>query len=122
MSKVLKRHFNLAKKLASKSDHHSYRLGCVIFKGSKVLSLGYNQIKTHTQSPHDWKMIHAEFHALLGVAVCDLRGASACVYRESRSGRVGLAKPCKGCESLLFGAGLRKVYFTTDTGYDSYTL
>lgn len=120
MNKVLKKHYLLAQKLASKSDHHTYKLGCVIFRNNNVIGVGFNKIKTHPKSPHKWKMIHAEFDALIGVQASDLRGSSVIVYRESKAGNIGLAKPCKSCEGLLFQVGIEKVYYTTDNGISCY--
>jgi len=110
---------NLAKRLSEKSDHPKFKLGCVIFKKNNVVSVGFNKMKTHPRSPHHWKMIHAEFHALLGVSPSDLLGSSVFVYRENhKSGNVGLAKPCKVCEKMLHDVGIKEVYYTTSTGIE----
>lgn len=117
MEKRHHKHFRLAKIVSLKSDHPQYRLGCVIAKGNTVISTGYNRMKTHTKSPHTWKMIHSEFMAILGVPVSDLRGAAVYVYREKRDGSLGNAKPCSSCTKMLQALGIKVVYFTTDGGY-----
>lgn len=114
------RYFDLAKKLAVKSDHAKYQLGCVIVSKNKVLSLGFNQLKTHSKSPHKWKTLHAEIDALLGNSFEDLKGCEAYVYRQTKDGCRAMAKPCPVCELALKKAGIKKVYFTVDNelGYD----
>lgn len=108
------KYFDLAKKLSKKSDHHSHQLGCVIVNKNKVIGLGFNQIKTHTRSLHQFKMLHAEMSALLGNSYEDLRGCEAYVYRECKNGKKAMAKPCPACEQALKLAGIKKVYFTVD--------
>jgi deoxycytidylate deaminase len=116
------RFFNLARQLSLKSTHHTHRLGCVLVRGTKVIGVGYNQLKSHPNSPDDWKTVHAEFHAVLGVSPADLHKARAYVYRESKSGDWALAKPCTSCQKLLRDCGVVEVLFTTSSGYDTLSL
>lgn len=109
--------FKLAKKLSEKSDHHSHHLGCVIVNKNSVISVGFNQLKTHSKSPHKYKMLHAEISALLGNTYRELKGCTAYIYREHRSGEKALAKPCPSCEIALKEAGIKKVCYTTEEGY-----
>lgn len=122
MSKAIVKYFNMAKKLAKKSDHYQHKFGCVIVKKNTPVGFGYNQIKTHTKSPHAWKMIHAEFHAIVGVDPADLRNASVFVHRESKTGKTGMAKPCASCEKMLQDVKVKEVYYTTEDGYEHYEL
>ena len=116
------KYFDLAKRLSLKSDHCRYCIGCVIVKKSKVVGVGYNQLKTHPKSPHDYNTIHAEFSAILGVPVADLKGATVYVYRENKKGELALAKPCKHCQKMLEGCGVKTVYYTVDKGIDYYEI
>ena len=52
--------FNLAGKVARLSNNPKFKLGCVIVRGSKVISVGTNNIKTHPRSTHPFKSLHAE--------------------------------------------------------------
>lgn len=123
MARPMHRYLNLAKRLAQKSNHHSYKLGCVVVNKGKVVGLGYNKLKTHPKSNHEWSMIHAEFDAILGVSASDLHNAEVLVYREKKNGSVGLAKPCKCCEKMLREAGIKKVYYTNEMGkVESYII
>jgi deoxycytidylate deaminase len=53
------KHFALAQKISRLSSHHSHKLGAVIAKRNKVVSVGYNQIKTHPVSTHPYQQLHA---------------------------------------------------------------
>jgi len=116
MTPKLYRIFNVAKRLSQKSNHPSHKLGCVIFNKKILIGFGYNQVKTHPKSKTNYSNIHAEFHSILGVNPSDLRNASAFVYRETVKGTIGMAKPCPICKKLLFGAGIKEVYYTTQNG------
>lgn len=90
------------------------QLGAVLVRGSRVISVGYNQRhKTHPKAATWTQSIHAEHSALLGV---DAQGADLLVYRALRNGATALAKPCPDCWRLLRRAGVRRVYYTTPTG------
>ena len=93
------RYFDLAQRVAKKSNHPTYKLSCIIYKKKRIVAIGYNQIKTHTKSPNEWKMLHAEIHSILGADPSDLNGAPAFVYMENRKGKVGRGKPCLTCEN-----------------------
>jgi deoxycytidylate deaminase len=113
-----KRFFDIAQKLAQKSDHASHQLGAVLVSRGKIVSFGWNQMKTSPHSPHPFKSIHAEFHALSGVALKDLKDTEMYVFREKKDGSLGNAKPCKFCAKMLELSGIKKVYYTIDGGYD----
>lgn len=116
--------FDLAKKLSKKSQHHSYKMGCVIVNKNKVVSLGINKIKTHTKSPHRFKMLHAEIDAVLGIDQEELKGCTAYVYRGTKDGKPAMSKPCPACQTILKEAGIKQVYYTVDneTGFDYINL
>jgi diaminohydroxyphosphoribosylaminopyrimidine deaminase/5-amino-6-(5-phosphoribosylamino)uracil reductase len=112
MGKVHKNFLHLARKAESLSDHPNYRLGCVIAKKSRLLGIGFNQMKTHPRSKSF--TIHAELKAILN-SRCDLRGATAYVSRHTTL-LPASAKPCRNCEELLIEAGIKRVFFTTPFG------
>jgi len=111
------RYFDLARKLSKKSTHHQHQLACVIVHKNRVVSMGWNQKKTHSKSIHKFKMLHAEIHALLGCTYDELKGCVAYVYRETKNGQPAMSKPCTTCEIALKLAGIEKVYYTSDEGY-----
>lgn len=110
--------FDLAKKLAKLSNHHSYKHGCVIVDKDKIVSVGTNLLKTHPKSNHPWNMVHAELAAILDHKFIDLKGCHAYVYRENLNGVIGNSKPCKYCEAVLKEAGIKKVFYTIENGYN----
>jgi len=118
----INRIFEIAKKLAKKSDHPRYRLGCVLMNKKHVIGLGFNAHRTHPKSPHKYKHIHAEFSAILGCEVSDLRDSVAYVYRENRNGVIGMAKPCPTCHKMLQDVGVKRIYYTDKDGYKSFDL
>lgn len=101
----------LAKHASKKSDHHSHHIGCVIAKGSKVLGIGWNVLKTHPKSPHAYKSIHAEFMAAIK-ADMEISGATAYVFREQKNGVWATAKPCKYCWQFLMDSGIKEVIYS----------
>lgn len=67
-------------------------------------------------------MLHAEISAIIGSSYQDLNGCDAYVYRERRDGKLGMSKPCAGCELALKLAGIRKVYYTSEEGFKEKNL
>ena len=116
----LDRHFELATKLALKSEY-KYKLGCVIAKKNRIVGLGFNKpYKTHPDSPNEFKNIHAELDALIGVDHKDLQDATVYVSRIRKDGRLALSMPCQHCMELLRKAGVGVVYWTTDDDTKGY--
>lgn len=116
-SVALSRYQRFAKvafELAAASDHKGdHKLCALVVWKNEVLSVGYNQHKTHPISA-DTKLqqLHAEMHALLRCP--DPEGADVIVVRAKASGRPGLARPCAVCEGILRRSGVRRVLYTID--------
>lgn len=112
------RMFHLARKMAKKSKS-SHKLGCVIANRNKVISVGHNDMsKTHPKSNSPFRTLHAEVDALIGLSYLETAGCTAYVFREFKDGRYAMAKPCKACELALIKAGIKRVCYTTDNGWD----
>lgn len=106
----LPRVFRLAQKESEKSDQ-KFKLGAVIVKGSRVLSKGYNQQKTHPiYGSGAYNNLHAEGDAIYKAlrAGIDIVGSIMYVYRRNSN----MAAPCKGCEALLRRYGINSVVYT----------
>lgn len=113
--------FHFAKDLTQYSDYHQHKVGCVIVKKNRVISFGYNKRQTHPKSTHKFHYLHAEVDALLKIYKASwAQGCIAYVYRQTRDGSLGLAKPCAECQKALKKAGIKKVFFTTKGSYDCY--
>lgn len=106
--------YTLAQRIARKSTHYQHRVSCVVYRGKEVIAVGFNQLKTHTQSPDPWHTVHAEFASLWGLSKDDLKKAKIFVYRETVTGHIGLARPCEHCERMIRSLGIRKVYYSVD--------
>jgi deoxycytidylate deaminase len=101
--------FRLAKKESRKNTTHRIKVGAVITKNGRVLSLGHNLAKTHPAI--GTYQIHAEAAAIIA-ARHELMGASIWVYRETADGIPGMAKPCSDCMALIIHSGIERVYYS----------
>lgn len=106
----------MASKVALKSTYKQHRLGAVVVKGGRILATGYNQLRPSKLI--GTATLHAEAAAILELLKNqrqhDAVGADIYVSRWTRGGRIGMAKPCDQCMSLLRSVGISTVYFTTD--------
>jgi len=117
------RFIRLASKVAEFSQHPRYRLGAVIVKGSSILSIGVNKLKTHTLQNNSYtgqkaKSIHAELSAIIGLSKKQLNGSTIYIARILANGDYGLSKPCASCRILLVEVFVKKAVWTTPIGWD----
>lgn len=110
------RFFDLAKKISKLSNHEHFKLGSVIVRGSKIVSVGTNNIKTHPKSTHPFYSLHAEMAAIL-LAKQDLAKCEIYVYRETKSGIPVMSRPCEYCFPFIKEAGLKKIHYSIDGNY-----
>ena len=116
---------SVAQRVAQGSEHDHYRLGAIITRGNRIISVGWNKNKTHPrQLPYlkegkqvTTKSVHAELDAIIGVPVHLLRGSTIYVARILANGSTGLAKPCASCRKIIEAANIKKIVYTTNTGY-----
>lgn len=107
----------LAKKISERSDHHKYKMGCVIARGRKVLGSGFNMTKTHPKSPHCHRQVHAEFMAALSANLMEIEGATAYIFRQQKDGTWAIARPCKYCMSFLKKCGIKEVIYSFEGSF-----
>ena len=107
----------LLKKLSTFSDHWQHKMACVIADKNKVVSGGFNSVKTHSKSKARFNMLHAEVAAILGFSAEDLRGCTAYVFRQHRDGNFAMAKPCPACEEALRQVGIKKVVYSIENSF-----
>jgi deoxycytidylate deaminase len=111
---------NLIRREACKSNV-KHKLGCVIIKGSSILSVGHNQRRYSTlisshPNLHPLSLC-AEKHSLLKLrGKGTAKGARLYVGRVNSKGEFLLAKPCKTCRKMIEDMGIKKVYYTTSEG------
>lgn len=110
--------FNAAKRQSKKSTY-MHKMGAVVVKKNKIISTGYNKpTKTHPLSENEFKTVHAELDAILGLSDEEIYGSHVYIFREYKSGEPATAKPCKHCEKLLRKKGVSKVFYTcSETQY-----
>lgn len=107
-------HFlKLARKESKKSDNEYYKLGCVIVRGSKILGMGHNLLKTHPKSPHAFRSTHAEFMATISAGF-EIKGATVYVFRENKNGTLAMSRPCDSCWKFLSDSGVKKIVYSAD--------
>ena len=106
---------------AERSKMYPYRLGCVVFKGKRILSCGFNQIRTSNAIPDRFKKfieaLHAEQHAIMRVPNKELlNGASLLVIRINRNGKLTNARPCKNCMKTINYFKISNIYYSNENG------
>lgn len=106
-------------KEASKKSSYYHRLGAVIVKKNRVMSVGYNKPhKTHPDSKTAYKTVHAEFDAIKKLSQDELKGATIYVLRDAKSGS-RMAKPCQCCMDLISLVGIKKIIYSSNEGYET---
>jgi deoxycytidylate deaminase len=116
--------FRISQRLAKQSKFPQHKLGAVIVKGNRILSTGINSLRSSRIIGKP--TLHAEAAAVLKLLKegrqADLVGADLYVSRFTRAGNIGLARPCPACWSLLRAVGIRRVFYTTNTGVMSESI
>jgi len=109
--------FHPALKLAieeAKLSTYQHKIGCVIFKGKRIVSSAHNAIRT-SKVPNKFKhyieSLHAEAHCIIK-ARKNLKGYSILVIRLNNRGNLVLAKPCEFCSEFIEYVGIKNVYYS----------
>lgn len=105
-------YFKICERISRNSDHHQHKIGAVVVNNGKVLSQGFNKMKTDPNSPHPYKSCHAEFVAIKALPKKDLKNATIYVFRQQRDGQYANAKPCMSCRKLIEASGIKKIIYT----------
>lgn len=128
------KYFNMIIKIAESLEPVSnQRLAAILVYKNEILAVGHNKFKTHPFakkfSKHSMAIyLHAEVdcikNALRNYDLETIKKATLYVARVKRpedNHKIfvqGMAKPCCGCMSAIAHFGIRKVYYTTEDGYD----
>ena len=127
------RYFDIAKRVALKSEFDRAPTGCVVVYKNKVIGTGRNFYKTHplqkkynryrTFDEHNYPYIRPSVHAeiaalssLIDNPDINWSKVDIYIYRCCKSREFGLARPCAGCMQLIRDLGIKNVYYTTDYG------
>lgn len=133
------RWFDLARQEAEKSSFHRFKVGCVVVYNGYVLAAGCNSSKSDTvQKKYNYyrkfnnydsgtmvqHSLHAEIAALKSIPYpvkqkTDWKQVKIFTYRIAPGlpQRKGLSRPCRACMEWIKELGIRKVYYSTDTGF-----
>ncbi len=108
-----KRWLDFARNVSKQSLYHT-QVGCVICKGNRPISIGFNKGKYNKEYGNPWrKSIHAECDAIRNSGRSFLRNGTAYVYRETKDGRQGMARPCDDCFGKLVRFGIKTIVYST---------
>ena len=114
----------LATKAAKESKFVRARVGAVIVRNNRVLSIGCNRIgfSHFLRSRAFPESIHAEQQVIINLLKerrgDELVGSTMYVSRVNNSGTARLSRPCAYCQRLIEAVGIRRVIYTTNTGVE----
>lgn len=121
--------FNAAKAVSEMSDFPKQHVGCVVTDGHRIISSGYNSIRTHPIqkklnrerfSQDSMHSLHAEAMALIPLINKNDINWKKCklyVYRELKNGELGNSRPCPSCQKLIKSLGIKNIFYTSPDGY-----
>lgn len=96
-----------------------WRLLAVLESSSgRTISIATNNLsKTHplVSKYNTNRRLHAEISCILKAKKRGLRKSTLKVWRLKKNG-FGLARPCKMCEEVIKKSGVKKVFYSTNTG------
>lgn len=108
--KFLDAHMKAAEVYASLSSAKRLKVGAVIVKDNRIISIGYNG------TPSGWdnncedadgqtkaEVIHAEANAILKLAASHESGTDSSIFITHA--------PCLACSKMIKGAGIKEVYY-----------
>lgn len=126
-------YFDKAKQVALVSDFLDVHIGCVAVYHGHIIGIGCNTNKTHPRQCHYNRYrklsyfsngkclpkLHAEINCINSICNLDIRFSKVklYVYRIGKSQAFRLAKPCPSCMAAIRELGIRKIYYTGDSGY-----
>ena len=127
--------FKMARECSFKSDYTGggkARIGCVIAYKGTVLAKGFNTDRTHTEQAkyNKWRYkeeegrylpskAHSEVLACAKIKYLDIDFSKVhlYVYRELRSGKLAMSRPCPACMAAIKKLGIKHIHYTTDSGF-----
>lgn len=96
-------YLKIAKRIANRSPHRSFKHCAVLMKGGSLISVGFNHGTTH-----------AEMAALAKPWASEVKGCTMLSIRVTVGQELlANAKPCANCEAALREIGIKKVLYST---------
>ena len=130
LSKSHRAYFKTAKVVSEMSEFAQHKIGCIAVYKHKIISSGYNsyvtnplqkkynQVRFTTDDTLHSK--HAEVDCLLPLINrrdIDFSRVSLYIYRQHKSGGLGIARPCESCFNLIKDLGIRNIYYSNEGGF-----
>ena len=106
---------------ASKSSY-TVKLGSIIFKGTRILGAGHNEIRSCSAINPKYKKWynsqHSEIDSILSIKDWKtIKGASIITLKISKSNKLlSNAKPCEFCYKTLLFLGIKYIYYSNEDG------
>jgi len=92
-----------------------FPLVSLITKGSKILSIGYNEFGTHPIAIKTRQIsVHSEMDAINRLGYSENDKLTLYVYRHRKTG-AGLARPCGACMELIKKSNIKKIIYTNSS-------
>ncbi len=104
----------ISRRMGFKSRH-----GAIVFRGNAVIAARPNTRKTNPNlsAYTEYPYVHAEQNAILAAGADNTDGCSMLVVRVGADGNLRNSKPCDVCQRFIRDAGIRRVFFSTETGF-----
>lgn len=120
-----KRYFDAAYAVALSSPgaggkRSRFRLGAVLVHKKQILTAKYNSMKTHPLMGffYDYPHLHAEAACIFNLGLDNCADADLYVMRIDRKNRPALARPCINCQKLIKHVGIKRIFYSTDIGFE----
>jgi deoxycytidylate deaminase len=120
--KILKRFEEISYALlpSTHTPEMKYRHFAFLFNKNRILTIGYNQIKSHPfihkYGYHKDSGIHAELSTIIRAREKDYSTYNMAVLRIDRNNRLNQSCPCRYCMGVLVNVGIKEIYHTTEAG------
>lgn len=108
-------------------DHRTFHTTFIVRKG-RIQKIGINANKTHPANLRfnykgrdgldirKFVGTHSELSAILKYGKDDCSDCTFVNIRIDKNGKVAMAKPCMGCQSIFNQVGFKKVLFSNEKG------
>lgn len=102
-----------------KSEHPIFKISAIIFKGSRIISIGHSCFRMNG-IPAKYKKfshsLHAEQAAIINGKKEKMKSTSILVLRVNPSMNLSLAYPCFYCMESIKLVGIKWLYFSDRSG------
>lgn len=131
MNKTLEKCVEITKGLKPQKQNGRSFHATFIFDKKRLVSIGYNDYKKHhpyhkvgkyigyKSNPENYQpCLHSEISAILKLGEEDLSRYSFVNVRIDGNNKIALAKPCPNCERVLRQTGFKKLFYSSEKGFE----